>query len=93
MYLINVIPISQIFNMATKLLVLLAVVSSATAAVKLQEMFSWNVMDWNYPDPYSRQQAIQSGALVQENALPVGIERWRNKLFVSVPRWKAGKFP
>ncbi|KAH9641909.1 hypothetical protein HF086_011659 [Spodoptera exigua] len=76
--------------MATKLLVLLAVVSSATAAVKLQEMFSWNVMDWNYPDPYSRQQAIQSGALVQENALPVGIERWRNKLFVSVPRWKAG---
>ncbi|KAJ8725133.1 hypothetical protein PYW07_016091 [Mythimna separata] len=27
---------------------------------------------------------------MQENALPVGIERWRNKLFVSVPRWKAG---
>ncbi|XP_021183944.3 protein yellow [Helicoverpa armigera] len=76
--------------MGMKLLVLLAVVSSATAAVKLQEMFSWNVVDWNYPDAYSRQQAIQSGALIQENALPVGIERWRNKLFVSVPRWKAG---
>ncbi|XP_026747337.1 protein yellow-like [Trichoplusia ni] len=76
--------------MATKLLVLLAVVSTATAAVKLQEMFSWNVVDWNYPDLYSRQQALQSGALIQENALPVGIERWKNKLFVSVPRWEAG---
>ncbi|XP_075972270.1 protein yellow-like [Anticarsia gemmatalis] len=76
--------------MAMKILVLFALVSAATATVKLQEMFSWNVLDWNYPDPYSRQQAIQSGALMPENALPVGIERWRNKLFVSVPRWKEG---
>lgn len=47
-------------------------------------------MDWNYPDEYSKQQAISSGALIPENALPVGVERWRNKLFVSVPRWKSG---
>ncbi|KAL4714435.1 hypothetical protein ACJJTC_017730 [Scirpophaga incertulas] len=62
----------------------------ASAAVKLEEMFSWNVMDWNYPDEYSRQQAIATDALIPENALPVGIERWRNKLFVSVPRWRPG---
>lgn len=73
-------------------LLLFALASSATAAVKLQEMFSWNAMDWNYPDPYLRQLAIQSGALVPENALPVGIERWKNKLFVSVPRWKEGEY-
>ncbi|CAG9792104.1 unnamed protein product [Diatraea saccharalis] len=62
----------------------------ASAAVKFQEMFSWNALDWNYPDEYSRQHAISAGALIPENALPVGIERWRNKLFVSVPRWRPG---
>ncbi|XP_028163887.1 protein yellow-like [Ostrinia furnacalis] len=75
--------------MAWKIL-LLCLVPLASAAVKFQETFAWNVMDWNYPTEASRQQAIQAGALIPENALPVGIERWRNKLFVSVPRWRPG---
>ncbi|KPJ12548.1 Protein yellow [Papilio machaon] len=75
--------------MLTKLL-FLGLVAYASAAVKLQEVFSWNAMDWNYPNEYLKQEAILSGALIRENALPVGIERWRNKLFVSVPRWRPG---
>lgn len=75
--------------MLTKLLCL-GLVAYASAAVKLQEVFSWNAMDWNYPNELQRQEAILSGALIRENALPVGIERWRNKLFVSVPRWRPG---
>lgn len=78
--------------MTAKVLIIFALVSYASAAVKLQELFSWNVMDWKYPDAYTRQQAILTGALVPENALPVGIERWKNKLFVSVPRWQGGEF-
>lgn len=70
------------------LLFALATISSAT--IRLQERYSWNALDWNYPDQFSRQQAIQAGALVPENALPVGVERWRNKLFVTVPRWRPG---
>ncbi|KAI8440392.1 hypothetical protein MSG28_001720 [Choristoneura fumiferana] len=76
--------------MSLNLFILCTLVSLASATVRLQELYAWNVLDWDYPDQYSRQQAIQSGALIPENALPVGIERWRNKLFVSVPRWKAG---
>nr|ADF43215.1 yellow [Biston betularia] len=76
--------------MATKALIFLGLVSIASASVKLQELFSWNALDWNYPDTYSKQQAILSGGLVPENALPVGIERWKNKLFVTVPRWRNG---
>lgn len=34
--------------------------------------------------------AIASGEYVQANNLPVGLEIWRNKLFITVPRWKAG---
>ena len=63
----------------------------ASASVKLQEVYSWNILDWNYPDQYLKQQALQTGALIRQNALPVGIERWRDKLFVSVPRWQSGQ--
>ncbi|KAM3968057.1 yellow-y [Aphomia sociella] len=76
--------------MATRILILGCLVSYTSAAVKLQELFSWNALDWNYPDSYSRQNALASGALRPENALPVGIEKWGNKLFVTVPRWRPG---
>ena len=55
------------------------------------ERFSWKVLDWAYPDEASRQAAIASGDYIPENGLPVGIEVWRNKLFVTVPRWKDGE--
>ncbi|XP_060800637.1 protein yellow [Amyelois transitella] len=76
--------------MGARILLLCCMASLASAAVKLQEMYSWNVLDWNYPDSTSKQQALASGALRPENALPVGVERWRNKLFVTVPRWRPG---
>ncbi|KAG6450754.1 hypothetical protein O3G_MSEX006768 [Manduca sexta] len=76
--------------MDLKVLLFFGLVSIASASVKLREVFSWNVLDWNYPDQYSRQQALRTGALIPENALPVGVERWKNKLFVTVPRWREG---
>ncbi|CAH2237217.1 jg11188 [Pararge aegeria aegeria] len=76
--------------MVGRTLIFCGLIAVASAAVKLQEVYSWNVMDWNYPDQYLKQQALQTGALIRQNALPVGIERWRNKLFVSVPRWRPG---
>ncbi|CAK1578546.1 unnamed protein product [Parnassius mnemosyne] len=71
-------------------LLFFGLVTYASAAVKLQEVFSWNVLDWNYPDEYLKQESILTGAFIPENALPVGIERWKNKLFVTVPRWRPG---
>lgn len=83
---------SRRLKMAARILILCCLISLSSAAHKLQEIFSWNVLDWEYPDLFSKQQDINSGALQPENALPVGIEKWGNKLFVSVPRWKAGMF-
>ncbi|XP_034952021.1 protein yellow-like [Chelonus insularis] len=54
------------------------------------ERFSWQMLDWAYPDLMSRNAAIASGEYMPENGLPVGIEIWQNKLFVTVPRWKDG---
>ncbi|XP_076653521.1 major royal jelly protein 1-like [Halictus rubicundus] len=57
----------------------------------LLERFFWKTLDFAYPDEASRQMAMMRGDFVPENALPVGIEIWRNKLFVTVPRWRNGK--
>ncbi|XP_076653516.1 uncharacterized protein LOC143359463 [Halictus rubicundus] len=56
----------------------------------LLERFFWKTLDFAYPDEASRQMAMMRGDFVPENALPVGIEIWRNKLFVTVPRWRNG---
>lgn len=63
---------------------------SASAQNKLVPKFTWNQVDWEFPSEKVKQQLIDSGDYNIENALPVGIERYQDKLFVSVPRWKKG---
>lgn len=58
---------------------------------KLHEKFSWKMLDWEFPNESIKNKTISSGNYQPENGLPVGIEIWRNKLFVTVPRWKKGK--
>jgi len=65
--------------------------SQATVASKLQLRYSWKVLDWAYPDERTRQHAINAGAYSPQDALPVGIEFYQEKVFVTVPRWRAGK--
>jgi hypothetical protein len=43
-----------------------------------------------FPDQKTRHAAIASGEFVQANNLILGLEVWRDKLFITVPRWKAG---
>uniref|UniRef100_A0A481MQJ7 Dopachrome conversion enzyme n=1 Tax=Nipponaphis monzeni TaxID=196483 RepID=A0A481MQJ7_9HEMI len=57
---------------------------------RLREVFSWRQVDFEFPDQRTRQAAIASGEYVQANNLPLGLEVWRDKLFITVPRWKAG---
>lgn len=78
------------------MLQVLCLVSALTAvqsevASRLQLRYSWKVLDWAYPDEKTREHAIRSGAFVPENALPVGMEVWRDKIFVTVPRWRNGE--
>lgn len=39
---------------------------------------------------FRRQEAIQSGSFKPENSLPLGLEVWKNRIFVTFPMWKAG---
>ncbi|KAL9875269.1 protein yellow [Glossina fuscipes] len=60
------------------------------AEAKLKEKFSWKQMEFDWPNPEAEQKAIKSGQYVVENNLPLGVERWQNKLFITIPRWKSG---
>lgn len=57
---------------------------------KLVERFSWKQVDFDFPDERSRMEMIKNGVFIPENNLPLGLERWKNKLFVTLPRWKSG---
>lgn len=63
----------------------------SNAAFKLEERYSWNQLDFVFPSRALKDIALASGTYIPQNALPVGIEHWGNKLFVSVPRWRDGK--
>lgn len=60
------------------------------SAVKLQEQYKWKVLDYAFPSENEKIDALRSGRFIPENNLPVGIEVWKDKLFVTVPRWKPG---
>lgn len=53
---------------------------------KLNEKFAWKEMSYEWPSNEAYEEALKSGAYIKENNLPLGIERWRNKLFITVPR-------
>lgn len=73
------------------LLAFVCCVSYANGAYKLQERYSWNQLDFAFPNEQLKQQAIASGDYIPQNGLPVGVEHWGNRLFVTVPRWRDGK--
>jgi hypothetical protein len=62
----------------------------SNATYKLQERYSWNQLDFAFPNQRLKEQAISSGDYIPRNALPVGVEHWGNRLFVTVPRWRDG---
>jgi hypothetical protein len=57
---------------------------------KLKEVFHWKLVDFDYADDTSRSNAIESKTFIPENNLPLGLDVWEDKLFVTVPRWKSG---
>lgn len=80
-------------NMGTKALSLallsLAVLPLVTPA-KFKEVFKWKQVDFAYPTPEDRINAINSGVFNRDNALPLGLEVWGDRVFVTLPRWKPG---
>jgi hypothetical protein len=64
--------------------------NSICANDNLKIAYQWKQMDFEYPNEQLRQEAIDSKAFIPENVIPVGLEVFKNRLFITLPRWKLG---
>lgn len=55
----------------------------------LPPKFQWKTIDFAW-EGNRREAAVASGDYIPENNMPAGIARWRDKVFITIPRWKKG---
>lgn len=53
-------------------------------------VYQWKVIDFLYPSLQARNNAIRSRAFIPENNLPLGVDRFKNRIFITTPRWNPG---
>ncbi|XP_003701307.1 yellow-f [Megachile rotundata] len=51
---------------------------------------SWNYVDFNFANESVRNALISCGEYIPENNMPLGMQVWNDKIFITVPRWKKG---
>ncbi|CAH0715827.1 unnamed protein product, partial [Brenthis ino] len=73
-----------------KTLVFLQLVYISTCMEQLDIIYEWKELDFEFPSPEARQEAIESRNFIPENNIPMGLEIFGDRLFITVPRWKYG---
>lgn len=58
-------------------------------AGKMQEKFAWKQVEFAWESEAHRDEAIASGRYIVENNLPLGLDVWKDKLFITVPRYNS----
>lgn len=72
------------------LLCLLLVIGPIAAMDNLNVKFEWRKLDFDFLNEQTREEALQSREYVPENNVPFGIEVHKQRIFITVPRWKKG---
>lgn len=66
---------------------LLLVACAGISLAKLQEKFKWKEVSYAWPSDAAKEEAITSGRYKPENNLILGLDVWKDKLFITVPRY------
>lgn len=74
--------------MKSVLVLSLTLVCSAEHALK--EIFKWKTIDYEFANAEARASAIRNSEYIPQNNVPFGLEIWRDKVFVTVPRRNPG---
>lgn len=56
----------------------------------LQIAYQWKEIDFEFSSDKQRQDAIENGTFVVANVIPMGLEVYKNRLFLTLARWKTG---
>ncbi|KAH8377841.1 hypothetical protein KR093_007404 [Drosophila rubida] len=57
---------------------------------RLRVVYGWNEMNFKYDNEELRWQAIEKGDFKPANVVPFGLDVYRNRLFITLPRWREG---
>lgn len=77
-------------KMLLKICLLLAAVTICKCNDNLRVAYQWKEIDFEYQSSEDRQKALETKAFIPENVMPVGLEVYQNRLFITLPRWKTG---
>lgn len=72
--------------MTKAILVLLLALFVFGESIKLEQKYLWKEVEYAWPSEEARKQALESGNYIPENNLLLGLDVWRDKLFITVPR-------
>ena len=53
-------------------------------------LFEWQKVDWKFPNDTIKKAYEASGDYTPAHSVPLGVNIWQDKLFITVPRWKKG---
>ncbi|XP_019884892.2 protein yellow isoform X1 [Camponotus floridanus] len=56
----------------------------------MELMYAWTMIDIEFDSIEARDLAIFEGDYIAENNLPLGLDVWRDKVFITLPKWKTG---
>lgn len=72
--------------MIVKCLILTLSLVLIVNCTKLEEKYVWEEVDFAWPSAEYKENAIKSGKYIESHNLPLGLEVWKNKMFVTIPR-------
>lgn len=53
-------------------------------------LYEWFKLDYNWVDEMTKSQALSNRRFIPENNALAGVKTWRDRIFVTIPRWKEG---
>ncbi|KAL0841213.1 hypothetical protein ABMA28_014949 [Loxostege sticticalis] len=53
-------------------------------------LYKWKHVDFAFPSPMHRAQALANGKYIPQNVLPLGLEVWGSRVWVTLPSWRKG---
>uniref|UniRef100_A0A6V7KAB5 Uncharacterized protein n=1 Tax=Bracon brevicornis TaxID=1563983 RepID=A0A6V7KAB5_9HYME len=71
-------------------LFLLGFLAAAQATNRATEVYHWQIVDVHWPSENAKSEAISANRYIAKNNVLAGIKVWKNQMFLTVPRWKAG---
>ncbi|CAH2106435.1 unnamed protein product [Euphydryas editha] len=65
-------------------------ISSDTETPPFNTLYKWKYVDFEFPSERHRRYAIANGDFVPKNVLPLGLEVWGSRIWVTIPSWRQG---